>query len=544
MSRNRADNRPDNRPDSGTFRDSTPSHRRNYLASIGLALSLLFCVSLPTPGRAQWKSLDTYRKDFLTIGEYTDITAITATDYYAYFGSSSGILRYDILNREFIEPLGFDNGLVGTTIRRLAASFDDEKLWVETDFGIYLFERVFGYWTQESKFPALQNGGSYVPPEPIHNSPFGFTYYPDGVLMDDAGRQYITEPIYQDKLGYLWLGVHGFGPARSEVNGGDLEFLPFGLLEKQVSALLRIGDTLLVAGYLGNSFRAGLTEIDLNTGAFDYIEQGVTQRFPENDVLSLGESNRALLIGTSLGLYEISRKNHSILGKYDRFSGLPSTQVNGSFGFGDTLLVATEFGLGILYSDSTGSVALRRNLLEGSRIYCLEPAYPGGRLKLPLSSHVRPRYVWIGSERGAYRLNVRTFKLKKLTDPEQILDGPVRQIRVVGANLWFLARDGLVRINVQTGESESFPDINRFSDQTSFAVNERLIAIGTQSGLVLIPYQTKSGKKKKSTTIRFTINDGLPSNYISAVEFIDDFLWIGSDNGLSRFWWDDPARVY
>jgi len=527
-----------------TFPNQISGGKRRFKRALVVTAVLVSWIFAPGPGRAQWKSLDTYRKDFLTIGSYTDITAITATDYYAYFGSSSGILRYDILNHEFIEPLGFDNGLSGTTIRRLAASFDDEKLWVETDLGVYLYERVFGYWTQESGFPALQTGGSYVSPEPIHNSPFGFTYFPDGILMDKAGRQYVTDPIYQDKSGYLWLGVRNFGPARSEVNGGDLEFLTFGLLENDVSALYRIGDTLLVGGYLQGSTRAGLTEIDLNTGIFDYVEQGVTQNFPENDVLSLGESNKALLVGSPLGLYEISKKDHSLLGHYDRFSGLPGTQVNASFGFGDTILVATEFGLGVLYGDSTGVVALRRNILEGRRVYCLEPVYPGGRRKPPLSSRVRPRYVWIGSEKGAYRLNVRTFKLKKLTDPELILDGPVRRIRIVGSNLWLLARDGLVRINVQTGKSESFPEVNRFTDHTSFAVNERLIAIGTQSGLALIPFQVKNGKRKQSTTIRFTTNDGLPSNYISSVEFVGDFLWIGSARGLSRFWWNDPARVY
>ncbi len=514
--------------------------RITLCALIFVAVFALF----PAASRAQWKSLDTYRKDFLTIGSYTDITAITSTDFYAYFGGPSGVLRYDIINREFIEPLGMDNGLYGTRIRRMAASFDDEKLWVETDFGVFLYERVFGYWTQETDFPAHEATGAYVSPEPIHTPPLGYTYFPDGVLMNDAGQQFITDPIFQDKSGYLWMNIRGFGPARSEVDGGDLEFLPFGILESDVSALYSIGDTLIVGGYLGSSLRSGLTRINLSTGAFEYIDQGVYPGFPEVDVVSLGESERALLVGAPLGLYEISKKDHTPLAHYDKFTGLPNTQVNDAFGFGDTLIVATESGLGILYSDTTGAVSLRKNLLTGYRVYSLEPAYPGGKRKLPLSRRVRPRYIWIGAERGAYRLDVRTFSLKKLTDPELILESPVRKIRLNGSDLWLLAQDGLVRIGLQTGESESFLEVNRFTDQTSLAVNDELIAIGTQSGLAIIPYRKRDAKGKKSLAHRFTQNDGLVSNYITSVEFVDDFLWIGTDRGLSRFWWNNPIRVY
>jgi hypothetical protein len=524
-------------------------HQRSHLRLRRILLcAVAGCFSpllLAGSGQAQWKSLDTYRKDFLTIGSYSYITAITATDYYAYFGSSSGILRYNILNREFIEPLGMRaDGLVGTSILRIAASFDDEKLWVETDFGIFLYERVFGYWSQTSDFPGAINSGSYVSPEPIHNSPFGFTYFPDGIMMSDAGRQYITEPIYQDKSGYLWMGIAGFGPARSEVNGGDLEFLPFGLLGDEVSALHSIDENLIVGGYLGASYRTGLTRINLADGTFDYIEQGVYQDFPEVDVISLGESNRAILVGTAHGLYEISKKDHTPLARYNKFNGLPNTQINASYGFGDTIIVATQSGLGILYSDTSGAVSLRKNVLPTSRVYCLEPAYPGGRRKLPKSSQVRPRYIWVGAEKGAYRLNVRTLKLKKLTDPELILESPVKRIRLRGSELWLLAQDGLVKIDVQTGESESFLEVNRFTDHTSFDVNDELIAVGTGSGLAIIPYRKRDSKGKKSLALRFTENDGLASNYITSVEFVGDFLWIGADRGLSRFWWNDPSRVY
>ena len=36
------------------------------------------------------------------------------------------------------------------------------------------------------------------------------------------------------------------------------------------------------------------------------------------------------------------------------------------------------------------------------------------------------------------------------------------------------------------------------------------------------------------------IQDGLPSDYINALLMDGDFLWIGSDNGLTRLQWSHP----
>ncbi len=533
--------------------DSVRELRHLRVALIALVITA-GCWLIPKVSHAQWRSLDTYPKDFLTIGSYNNTTAITTTEFFAYFGGPSGILRYDIINREFIEPLSMNNGLVGTVILRMAVSFDDEKLWAETEFGVFLYERVFGYWVSSSRESMPRATGSYVDFEPIHNPPHGYTYFPDGILMDAVGRQFIIDPPYRDKFGYLWMSIQGFGLARSEIDGGDIEFLTFGILQDQVSSLLAVDQSLYVGGYLGSSLqggitrgglvRNGITRLDLRTGAFDYIEQGITYNFPEIDIASLSESQRSIFAGSVYGLHEFSKDSHTLLAYYDKSSGLPNTQVNDAIGYGDTIIVATESGLGILYSDTTGAVSLQRSYLTNFHVFALEPEYFTSKLKKRTVSKTRPRYIWIGAENGAYRLNVKTLKLKKMTDPELILSGYVYEIRVHGSDIWLMADGGLVRIGLQTGESESYLEINYFTDHTSMAINDELVAIGTRSGLVLIPYSDSDGKRKKFIDVRLTETDGLASNDISAVEFAGDYLWIGTNRGLSRFWWNSPTRVY
>jgi hypothetical protein len=42
----------------------------------------------------------------------------------------------------------------------------------------------------------------------------------------------------------------------------------------------------------------------------------------------------------------------------------------------------------------------------------------------------------------------------------------------------------------------------------------------------------------------YTVNDGLPSNDIKAVKFDGDYLWVGTDLGLTRFWHRHPGLYH
>lgn len=515
--------------------------RREPQLSRRLLFASLFFVPLtlmPLSASGQWPLVENYRKDFLTIGSYTNITAITSTNYYAYFASANGILRYEIINKRWMEPLNYFGAFAGSEVYRLASSFDDEKLWAETNLGVFLYERLFGYWSEVNEFPAYEISGETVRAEIVHTAPDGFSYFPDGSLLDRWGRQFYTDPIFRDRNGFLWMGLRGYGPARSEVDGGQLDLIPFGLLQTWVTALVIVDGRLIIGGRVDGSGRIGLTLLDRASGEFEYIEQGLELNFPQVDVRSLGSSENSILVGSNLGLFEINRRNREVTG-YDRFSGLPHTQVNAAVGIGDTSLVGTQSGLAILFPDSSGIKEVARQALGFTPIYCLEPAWPSPKRKVPLGPNVRPRHVWMGAETGAYRIDMQTLKLKRLSDPEGVLDSPVRHIKLVGANLWLLAENGLVRVGLQSGDVESYPEINRFQGHTALAVNGQLVAVGTESGLTLFDY-LKGGK----ITHRFTVNDGLVSNNITSLLFDGDYLWIGADLGLTRFWWNNPTRVY
>ncbi|MFQ5608538.1 MAG: hypothetical protein ACE5GA_11370, partial [Candidatus Zixiibacteriota bacterium] len=498
-----------------------------------------------TFAHAQWREIEPYRKEFLTIGDYSDITAITATTSYAYFASSDGILRWDIINQRWIEPLSFDVRFAGAQAYRLAVTFDDEKLWVETDRGVFLYERILSYWEEVTTFPREEIRGEMVAPEHLHVPPDNYSYLPGGILLDFKGRRFDTGPVLRDNSGFLWMGIRGLGAARSEINGGRLELMPFGLLDRYVLSMELIDGRLVIGGRSDSPGRTGLTFLDPQTGTFSYIEQGVDYDLPATDILALGESADEYLAGGYDGLYIIDKESESVLEHHSRFSGLPNGQVNSILGYGDTILVGTNAGLAVISPDSTGVRELVSRALTYRSIYSLEPAYPTAKRRVQLGDNLRPRFVWVGAESGAYRLDVRDFSLKKLNDPELILESQVRKIKLVSGNLWLLADGGLVRVGVKTGEVESFPEFNYIGAGATLAVNSSHVAIGDNRGFTIFQYRGPSTDEKETPLhYRYTVEDGLASNTTTSLEFVGDFLWIGSDRGLTRFWWNDPSRTY
>ncbi|MCH9030976.1 MAG: hypothetical protein IIB00_01770 [candidate division Zixibacteria bacterium] len=508
---------------------------RKILSVCVLTITIIINTALSSFG---WlRSTDFYSRDFVAIGDYSRITAIASSSQLAYFASTSGIIRYEITSGEWIEPLLGFSGLYDYPIHRMAVSFDDQEVWIETDLGVFEYSRVFGRWSDIGNFPTEEIRGEYVPPEPFYLTPPGFVYLPDGFLLDDYGRRFPTDPVFKDESGYIWMGVAGYGPAMSESAGGRVNFLNFGLLQEMVRDISKIGNMIVVGGERMTEGRSGLTLMDSETGEFRYLEQGLHSEFPYADINSISHTAEFIYAGLDRGLVEIDRSSLQPIRLYTRFDGLPNDFVYATLAIGENVFVGTESGLGIIFPDSTGVKEVAARRLNFERVFCLERGGRVSRKGKMLSPKITPRHIWIGAESGAYRLELKSFKLQKLTDPELILESPIYDIEVAGPFLWFLARDGLVRVDQTNGETRSYPDFNRFFQGEALAANDQIVAIGTQSGLHIFNH-----RRKGYEPIVFTVADGLPSNLVRSLMMDGDYLWIGSDRGLIRFWWNNPAR--
>ncbi|MBN1819268.1 MAG: response regulator [Prolixibacteraceae bacterium] len=89
---------------------------------------------------------------------------------------------------------------------------------------------------------------------------------------------------------------------------------------------------------------------------------------------------------------------------------------------------------------------------------------------------------------------------------------------------------GLTLVNKITGSSERLLTGLLISDV--LVIDSILWICTCGDGLVRFAY-------KKGSIEKFTINEGLPSNFINSIVFVNDYLWLGTENGLCRF---DPAN--
>jgi ligand-binding sensor domain-containing protein len=43
--------------------------------------------------------------------------------------------------------------------------------------------------------------------------------------------------------------------------------------------------------------------------------------------------------------------------------------------------------------------------------------------------------------------------------------------------------------------------------------------------------------------VTFTVEDGLSSNRVNSILLDGDYIWFGTDGGLTRFYWNTPYRL-
>jgi ligand-binding sensor domain-containing protein len=190
---------------------------------------------------------------------------------------------------------------------------------------------------------------------------------------------------------------------------------------------------------------------------------------------------------------------------------------------GDSILVGTANGLNLIthVNDSVGYV--RPGQFMNDVIYDLE---------LVDSS------LWIAAGTGAYRLKLRSGRLQRYQDPDLLLFGEVYDIERHENDLWFASDEGLVRLNTLTGEAEPFRLTSLKVTPRALAVNDTIAAVASDRGLMLVFHTNE-----KPFTREFTTDDGLASNYVFSLLLDGDYLWIGTDKGLTRFLWNNPDRV-
>ena len=459
----------------------------------------------------------------VTYADFNYINDIAASMSRAYFATSSGIIRYDYTRRRWDTPMTGAVGLEGTDVYRVWVNTFDDKLYARTDDGDFEYNSLFDTWSYVDEIPDLRTNSRHLAVPNTMFPPFGYNYSAGGFLIDPFGRSFRITDILDDGTGSVWIGTWGYGAATASSVTDVMKLIPYGLLQDQVDVILEDDSILWVTGRIQNSYRTGISGFNRNDSGFVYIESGITNDFPAVDIACLAADSQAIYIGTAIGLLVYDRQLNRVTDQMNRRSGLTDDEVTSLELIGDTLYVGTAGGLTLLDFMADSVLYVNPGEFINQTIYAIK------RLN---------DFVWIAASSGAYRLSLKTGKLQRYQDPKMVLFNEVYSIAVYEDEVWFASDGGVVMLNTATGEAQEFPLQSALFRPRALAANSDIAAVGSDRGFTLLFRGERMPYSRE-----FSIDDGLPSTYVNALLLDGDYLWVGSDRGLTRFWWNNPQRV-
>jgi ligand-binding sensor domain-containing protein len=459
----------------------------------------------------------------VTYADFNFVNSVAASMTHVYFATTEGIIRYNRLQDRWEDPLTGAEGLDNEDVTRIWVDVFDKDLYAETSNGLYEYDSLFDRWFTAAELPMLDNNSVHINPPVIMHPPIGFTYGADGLLVDRYNRQFYIHDILDDQGGVLWIGTWGYGPAEAGSTSKQIDLLPYGLLQNRVNALFKQDSLLWLGGSRDYGNRFGISVFNLAENTFSYIESGLDSDFPAVDINCLSGDDTCLYVGTPAGLFCLDKETKGVTRNYSTRSGLSDDNVLCVKVVGDSIFVGTAGGLNVILSSKDSVGVIRPSQFFGEVIYDLE---------------LVDSTLWIAGSSGAYRLKLPSGKLQKFQDPHAVLFNQVYDIEQYGDNLWFASDDGLIRLSIKTGETEPFRLTNQKITPRALAVNDTIAAVASDKGMTVIFY-----KNKKQLIREFTTEDGLASNTVYSLWLDGDYIWIGTDRGLTKFLWNNPGRV-
>ncbi|MBN1212046.1 MAG: hypothetical protein JXA92_05660 [candidate division Zixibacteria bacterium] len=463
------------------------------------------------------------RDQAVTFANFNFINQVASSMSHTYFATTEGIIRYNKFERRWELPLTGSDGMTNEEIKRVWVDTFDDMLYAQTAFSLYEYDLTFDRWYPIDELPEINNDSRHLSRDEPLLPPFQFNFVGGGSLVDPFARSFPISDILNDNSGRLWIGTWGYGPATAPSTSALVELIPYGLLQNRVNAIYLDDSLVWVAGAIGNSPRTGISVYNPEANSFFYVESGVSSFFPAGDINCLDGNGAFVYIGTEYGVYILDRERLSVTDRIDRRRGLIDDNVISLKCKGDSLFVGTEAGLTMISGNGDSTKYIRPQYFFDRVIFDIE---------------LVGDYLWLGTSIGAYRYSLKTDRLQKFEDPELIITGEIYSIEPYENSLWFASNEGVVRLDTETGATESFREFTRALQSRALAVNDRICAIASDKGMTFIFYN-----REKPFSREFTIDDGLPSNYVYELVLDGDFLWVGTDKGLTRFWWSNPNRV-
>ena len=478
--------------------------------------------------------------DWVNYTNFRYVTSAATDQSIIYFGTTGGVIRYDRYAKQWLDPLTVTDGIPHERIEDIAYDPSNGRIWVRTPGGNAYYQPTFRQWYSGGQFPhELARNDFSFRDFTVLTTEFGYSYI-DGVLSDINMREYPLTKGVNDDYYNLYVGTWGLGPVIINTRSGDLNMLPFGPYNDDISTIAYIGDKL----WLGdNRFSGGaLTLYDRAKEEWDWFLTRYTDGLASSQLTSGISGSSDIWLGTGYGLARYQANGNDFTAFAD-FASLPSTFVLSVAANNIGVFVGTDNGLGFIPMinkskdddfNSTGIDKTGKNenrpfrfpvkSLIGFRINCLE---------------IIEDQLYVGTSRGVLRVRYESDnEFEYVNTPGGMLSTEIYDIEPSGDSLFFLTNRDIQIINLKSEESSSLTDY-RYFDRWRLRyleIDDENIWAATDIGLW--KYRISDGYARL-----FTVGDGMISDDIRGMVLDGDYIWLATPRGLIRFLWNDPGRI-
>ena len=464
---------------------------------------------------------------FVSWSDFSHITCVAIAQDFAYFGTTEGILRYNRFEHAWYPPITPSDGLPDAYVNRMAVSPDGLVIYVDLTNGVYSYDLDLKRWSPEVDFPDQYYLSSQPPKSmPRFFMPFGFTMYPEGYITDNYLRDFKITAYQDDQFSTIFVGTWGLGPALVDNRDYQTTIVPYGLLQKRTDALYLDGDSLWLAGNEGLrsaadfESRLGVTLFEKSKQNFTWLEPRYISGFDSEIIYDITGDQKRIYFAGQLGVTILTRKDGSYL-TLNHGDGLPNNEATALAVRNDSLWIGTTNGLA-LYTPSVDTITvINRKMFEN--LFITDLLLVGNKLI-------------IGSNHGAFYIDLDSKEVGRLKDPQDDLGGEIRSLSVHNNELLISTDYGVTSINLLTERAKALPYVNGPPGAYAAVATDKLYLVSTNDGLMII---TKDGYRRHL----LTEDDGLLSTTISVFLLDERYLWIGSEEGLTRFDINNPRRI-
>ncbi len=490
---------------------------RELCLLLGLSLSLPLIASKPS--RAARYGLE----DWVSYTNFRYVTSIARDDRHLYFGTSGGVMRYDHWQDRWASPLTTSSGLLDNYVLDLAVDETYDEIYFKTRRGVCRFDPVLENWKIGGGFPFIPSNPDFQYPDLLPDFELNFYRQEWGAYLTDSYlRRFPLTAHLIDEWNDLWVGTAGLGMGRASLRTGRLKMLPFGLLEKNVTAMAFDDQHIWLGGVNMWDGPTGITCVDRDLQTWRYFEARYIDGLRSDDVTAFAIAGPKVWVGTLYGLsiYDQEVDSWRTLTSFD---GLADDWVTDVVADEDIVWVGTSFGASMVDPEGDSVLVAELPTIGRQRVYDIE---------------ADAEFVWFGGEHGVYAWDKIQDLWVKFTSPDGTIDGTVTAICKFEDEIWFGTPLGLTVYERAQDRWRWFSNRHQLAvgNILCLEAGKKAVWVGTDSGLWKFTRRTGLWRA-------FTTQDGLLDDEIQALLMDGTHIWLGTPEGATRFYWDDPMRI-